>query len=98
MGELLEGKGRFILPLINGILSTCEETWWGLPAHYGTCLPQPEDQTVALFAAQTAGDLALIQDVFRHVFDSISPLLNQRITHELKEEYWNLAGQGHSNG
>ena len=84
MGELLEGKGRFILPLINGILSTCEETWWGLPAHYGTCLPQPEDQTVALFAAQTAGDLALIQDVFRHVFDSISPLLNQRITHELK--------------
>lgn len=39
MGELLEGKGRFILPLINGILSTCEETWWGLPAHYGTCLP-----------------------------------------------------------
>ena len=31
MGELLEGKGRFILPLINGILSTCEETWWGLP-------------------------------------------------------------------
>lgn len=84
MGELLEGKGRFIIPLINGILSTCEETWWGLPAHYTTCLPQPEDQAVALFAAQTAGDLALIQDVFRHVFDSISPILNQRITHELK--------------
>lgn len=84
MGELLEGKGRFIIPLINGILSTCEETWWGLPAHYDTYLPQPEDQAVALFAAQTAGDLALIQDVFRHVFDSISPILNQRILHELK--------------
>lgn len=84
MGELLEGKGRFITSLINGILSICEETWWGLPAHYPSCLPQQEDQTVALFAAQTAGDLALIQDVFRPILDSISPLFNQRITNELK--------------
>lgn len=84
MGELLEGKGRFILPLIDGLLSTCEETWWGLPAHYSTALPCSDNQEVDLFAAQTAGDLAMIQYVFRQVIDSISPLLNKRITQELE--------------
>ncbi|MDR1501563.1 MAG: heparinase II/III-family protein [Prevotella sp.] len=84
MGELLEGKGRFITSLIDGLLSTCEETWWGLPAHYRTNLPDIQDQNVDLFAAQTAGDIAFIQYIYFQVLDSISPLLNERITLELK--------------
>lgn len=82
--ELLEGKGRFLLPLADGVLSTCEETWWGLPAHYGPNLPVPERQEVDLFAAQTAGDLAMIQYIFRNAFDKISPELNKRIKAELR--------------
>jgi len=84
MAELLEGEGRFILPLIDGLFSVCEETWWGLPAHYDTNLPLTDNQEVDLFAAQTAGDMAMIQSVFRQVIDSIAPILNQRISEELK--------------
>lgn len=84
MGELLENKGRFILPLIDGLFAVCEETWWGLPAHYNTNLPLPDNQDVDLFAAQTAGDIAMIQSVFRQVIDSVAPILNQRIADELK--------------
>lgn len=84
MGELLERQGRFILPLIDGLFSVCEETWWGLPAHYKTNLPLLDNQDVDLFAAQTAGDVVLIQSVFRQVIDSIAPILNLRIADELE--------------
>jgi hypothetical protein len=33
LGEIYENKGRFIDPIINGVYSICEETWWGSPAH-----------------------------------------------------------------
>lgn len=31
MAEIMEGKGRFLDDIINGIGSFCEETWWGIP-------------------------------------------------------------------
>ncbi len=84
MAELLEGKGRFLLPLFDGLLSVCEETWWGLPAHYSHKFPLVEDQHVALYVAQTAGDVAMIQYVYKNAIDSLMPDLNKRITAELK--------------
>ena len=33
MAEVAEGKGRFMGDIIDGLMSTLEETWWGLPAH-----------------------------------------------------------------
>lgn len=84
MGEVLEGKGRFLPDIVNGIWSVCEESWWGLPAHYDTNLPDVQKQTVAIYASQTAGDLAWTQYLFRKELDSISPQLNPRIQYELK--------------
>jgi len=85
MGEILEGKGRFLPDIVNGIWSVCEESWWGLPAHYDANLPDVQKlQTVAIYASQTAGDLAWTQYLFRKELDSISPLLNPRIQYELK--------------
>ena len=49
MAELIEGQHRFMPDIINGLQSTLEETWWGLPAHYKTEVPRTEDQTVDLF-------------------------------------------------
>ena len=39
LAEIYENKGRFIDPIINGVYSICEETFWGVPAH----LPKSKD-------------------------------------------------------
>ena len=48
LAEKVEGKGRFMPDIVNGIMSTLEETWWGIPAHYGTKVMRPEDQNVEI--------------------------------------------------
>ncbi len=35
MAERLEGKGRFADEIADGVWLTCEETFWGVPAHLG---------------------------------------------------------------
>ncbi len=62
-GELVEGKGRFLEDIVNGIWAISEETFWGVPAHLslqerGHGLPDVNDPVVDLFAAQTAQILA----------------------------------------
>lgn len=42
MAEIMEGKGRFMKDILNGLFSLCEETWWGVPAHYGPNIPLVE--------------------------------------------------------
>ena len=97
MAEVAEGKGRFLGDIVNGLGSMCEETWWGIPAHYGKKVPMQEDQTVDLFNAETAGLVAWITYILRPQLDGFSPLVGQRIDREiqrriltpaLKENYW----------
>ena len=97
MAEVVEGKGRFMGDIINGLGSMCEETWWGIPAHYGKKVPMQDDQTVDLFNAETAGLIAWIAYILRPQLDRFSPLVAQRIDREiqrrilipaLKENYW----------
>lgn len=45
MAEIMEGKGHFMNDIINGMGCMCEETWWGIPAHYGHKFPIDSDQT-----------------------------------------------------
>lgn len=107
MGEMFERKGRFLPDIVNGIWSVCEESWWGLPAHYNGKLPDiQQNQTVALYTSQTAGDLAWTQYLFRKELDSISPQLNRRIQYELKrrmldpcskETYWWMKAENNWN-
>ena len=35
LAECLEGKGRFVDDIANGVWLICEETFWGAPAHLG---------------------------------------------------------------
>ncbi len=63
MAECMEGKGRFADEIANGIWLTCEESFWGVPAHLGaqkagTGLPDVAEPIVDLFAAETASLLA----------------------------------------
>src|SRR5438067_7889920 len=33
LGECLEGRGRFLDDIVNGVWALCEESFWGVPAH-----------------------------------------------------------------
>ena len=84
MAEAVEGKGRFMDDIIDGLSSTLEETWWGLPAHYGTKLMNPDDQNVDLFNAETAGLIAWTRHVLAERLDRFSPMLAKRIDREIE--------------
>ena len=97
MAELMEGKRQFMPDIMNGLLSTLEETWWGLPAHYRTAVPVAADQTVDLFNAETASLIAYIRYVFSDEIGRFSPLMVERIDAEIsrrilepavKTKYW----------
>ena len=89
LGECIEGKGRFMDEIANGVWLTCEETFWGFPAHLalqkaGVDLPDVAEPVVDLFAAQTAGTLSLIDYLLGARLDHVSPLLTKRIRFEAK--------------
>ena len=102
MAEIMEGKGRFISGIIDGLGSFCEETWWGIPAHYGKRIPLTEIQEVDLFNAETASLIAWTRYMLQPQLDQFSPDLCQRIDHEIerrilkpalaKDYWWKTAG------
>lgn len=94
MGELVERNGRFVPDIVDGLQSLCEETWWGIPAHYKTALPQTANQEVDLFNAETAGLVAWTRHVLAARLDAFSPLLAKRIDSELSRRILQPALKG----
>jgi hypothetical protein len=84
MAEIMEGKGRFTPDIIDGIGSFCEETWWGIPAHYNKHIPLPEVQEVDLFNAETASMIAWTRYMLEQQFNKFSPDLCKRIDKEIE--------------
>jgi hypothetical protein len=83
LAELMEHKGRFMPDILNGLLSICEETWWGIPAHYGPKMPVPEQQSLDLFNAETGGMMSWVYYMMKEPISQFSPLLTQRIKQEI---------------
>ncbi len=88
LGECMEGRGRFMDDVLNGIWTICEETYWGVPAHLslqqkGNGLPDVTEPTVDLFAAETGMLLSWTYYLLGDQLDSISPLINERILYEV---------------
>ncbi len=88
IAECLEGKGRFHDEVLNGIWLTCEETFWGLPAHIGAQkagggLPDVSEPIVDLFAAETSSLLAWTDYLLAPQLEALSPLLRPRIRYEV---------------
>jgi hypothetical protein len=82
--ECVENKGRFLDDITNGVWATCEESFWGVPAHLyiqkaDLGLPDPKDPIVDLFAAQTSALMATTVYVLDSALDSISPLIRERV-------------------
>lgn len=101
MAEIYENEGRFIDPIINGVWSICEESFWGVPAH----LPKSEEYSglmdvsrpfVDLFAAETATYLAWADYFFGEKFDEVSPQIRKRIRLETQNRIFEpLMNQHH---
>ncbi|MBR4481172.1 MAG: heparinase II/III family protein [Prevotella sp.] len=102
MAEIMEGKGRFMGNIIDGIGSFCEETWWGIPAHYPKAVPLPELQEVDLFNAEAASMIVWTRYMLEKQFYAFSPNLCQRIDQEIERRilqpavendyWWKTAG------
>ena len=87
LAEVAENKGRFIDPIINGVWSICEESFWGAPAH----LPKTKAYSglmdvsapfVELFSAETATYLAWVDYFVGDKLDAVSPQIRKRIYNE----------------
>jgi len=89
--ELVEGKGRFIKQIINGIWAISEETSWCLPAHLydqkegATPLPVFDEEVVDLFAAETGTLMAWIKYLLKEELDKVSPVISRRIEFEVRK-------------
>lgn len=103
IAEMIEGKGRFMEQIMNGIWNICDESYWGFPAHIPG-LPNVEDPYVDLFAAETGSMLSWTYYFFKDELDEISPLISKRIYHEVNrrvltpalnvDHYWMGFGKG----
>lgn len=86
-GELCENKGRFIEDIVNGLFAICEETFWGLSAHWykeiGN-IPHPESPYIDLFAAETAEHVAMTYHLLKAPLSEYCPEIIDRIEYELE--------------
>lgn len=84
LAEIYENKGRFIDPIIDGVYSICEETFWGSPAHLPKSdhiagLMDVSDPFVELFSAETAVYLSWVDYFLGEKLDAVSPQIRKRI-------------------
>jgi hypothetical protein len=90
MAECVEGKGRFLDDIVDGVWAICEESYWGVPAHLnlqkaGSGLPDTGERTVDLFVAETFNLLAWTYYLIGEAFDDVSPLIRPRIALEIDQ-------------
>lgn len=111
LAECVEGKGRFVDQIVNGVWATCEETWWGVPAHVGgqkagRGLPDIEEPIVALFSAGTAAQLAWTVYLLEPKLNDVSPLVVPRVHREIdrqiltpaleRDDFWWMGMRGNT--
>ncbi len=91
MGELIEGDGRFLDQIINGVWYYSEQTWWGWSAHFylqqaPNGLPDVNEPTIDLGVGEIATNLAWTWYLFRDEFDKIHPLISIRLKDEIMKK------------
>jgi hypothetical protein len=89
LAECTENNARFLDEIANGIWLTCEETFWGVPAHLGmqkegVGLADATEPIVDLFAAETSSLLSWTDYLLGSKLDSVSKLVRPRIQQEVQ--------------
>ncbi len=87
-GELIEGKGRFLDQIADGVWSLCEQSTWVATAHIywqlsGTVVPDIDRRTIDLSGGMTANTLAWAYYFFKEDLGKLSPTIPQRLRAEL---------------
>ena len=88
IAECAEGRERYLDEIANGIWTTCEETFWGVPAHMGlqragVGLPDAAEPIIDLFAAETSALLAWTDYLLGPQLEKVSPQIRRRIRLEI---------------
>lgn len=89
LAECIDGRGRFLDDVLDGVWLTCEESFWGVPAHIGgqkagNTLPDVTEPIVDLFAAETSATLAWIDYLLGPQLDGLSKLVRPRVHAEIR--------------
>lgn len=88
LGELVEGQGRFVDQIADGVWSLCEQSTWVATAHIywqlsGTAVPDVDHRTIDLSGGMTANTLAWAYYFFKDELGKLSPTIPQRLRAEL---------------
>lgn len=107
---LLTKEKKYFPQIINGLWAALEESTWEIPAivelqKAGADLPDPAEQVVGLVNAETAVNIAMVQLLLREQIETVSPVINKRISKELEErlfdpylkrnDFWWMGFRGH---
>ncbi|MCF3649888.1 heparinase II/III domain-containing protein [Synoicihabitans lomoniglobus] len=89
LAECVEGEGRFLDAITDGVWAVCEESYWGMEAHVfmqraGAGLPDVAEPTVDLGVSETGAMMAWISYLLGPQLDTVSPLVDRRIRHEVE--------------
>lgn len=82
MGELAEGKGRFIPKIIDGIFYFSNLATWSHPQHTTNqdshrTLPDPDDRFISLLSAHNGERVALAWHFLHEEFDKVDPVISK---------------------
>ncbi|MBM1107004.1 heparinase II/III family protein [Aurantibacter crassamenti] len=91
LAELMEGKGRFLKNIINGIFYYSEQTYWGNSAHLGlqrvgAGIPDVLEPTIDLGVGKVAANLAWTHHFLEDEINEVNPLILKRLRLEIYEK------------
>lgn len=94
IAELVDGKGKFMPEIVNGLWLTLEESTWVLPEHIhlqkaGDGLPDPNEVVIDLRSGDIAAMVAWTRLLLYDELNNISPILIRRIDYELANRVFN---------
>ena len=94
LSELIEGKGRFIDALVDGVWALCEQSTWVQAAHLhrqraGVGLPDPDEPIIDLAVGRIGAILSWVHYYFAPEFDKISPFIAEKLRRTVYERVLN---------
>lgn len=89
MAELIEGKGRFLDQLMDGVWAICEQTSWINAANLhmqkkGLGLPDPGEEIIDTRSSDMGAMLAWTHYFFAEEFDKADPMISEVIRHKIR--------------